>query len=304
MKKVIKLVSLILVVSLTIFAFAACGAKPTETANVDSEEPANSTGKSVDNTEKSNEVIKISAIGLEDPATMVKNFDPLVKYLSKEIGKEVKFVPSATYEDAVNKLRDGSIDMAHLGPVTYVQARDGFGAEPLVKALEGGKAEYSAAIFVRNDSSIKDVTELKGKKVAFGDKDSMSSNCGPKYFMFNKGVKESDLAAAVNHTSQDTVVSNVLSKDFDAGTVKESIFEKNKDKGIRIIGKQEHIPTFAMTVRKEVDSKVKEDLKKALLKLTDTEILKAVDKKYSGFTDVSDTDYAWVRDAMNKLGIK
>ena len=303
MKKVLKLVSLILVLSLTIFAFAACGAKPTVEKDVGSEEPVQDS-RSDKEVKSSDEVIKISAIGLEDPITMVKNFDPLCKYLSNEIGKEVKFVPSATYEDAVNKLKDGSIDMAHLGPVTYVQAHDGFGGEPLVKALEGGETEYSSVIFVRNDSSIKDVTELKGKKVAFGDKDSMSSNCAPKYFMFNKGVKESDLAAAVNHTSQDTVISNVLSKDFDAGTVKESIFEKNKDKGIRIIGKQEHIPTFPMTVRKEVDSKVKEDLKKALLKLTDTEILKAVDKKYTGFTEGSDADYAWVRDAMNKLGIK
>lgn len=301
MKKAVKFLSLILILSLAVFVFAACGAKTTEESSTEPE----TTGQSEDRQEtKAEETIKISAIGLQDPATMVKEFTPFCEYLSKEIGKKVEFVPSANYEKVVEGLRDGTIDMAHLGPVTYVQAHDGFGAESLVKGIEKGQTEYSSIIFVREDSPIKSVKELKGKKVAFGDKDSMSSNCGPKYFMYNNGIKESDLSEAKNFTSQDEVVSQVLSKNFDVGTIKDSIFEKNKDKGLREIGRQDKIPTFPMTVRSGLDSKIKEDLKNAMLKLTDTQILQGVDKKYTGFTEVKDEDYAWVRDAMQKLGIK
>ena len=297
MRKALKFLGVTLTICLLTLTFVACGANKSED-NL----PTNET--QVNKTPVKEEIIKISAIGLEDPVTMVKNFEPLCVYLSKEIGKKVEFVPSSSYEKAVEGLEKGTIDIAHLGPVTYVQAHDKFNAEPLVKAVESGKTEYSSVIFVRDDSTIKDVTELKGKKMAFGDKDSMSSNCAPKYFMYNAGVMESDLAEARNFTSQDDVISQVLNKNFDAGTIKESIFEKNKDKGIKVIGTQENIPTFAITARAGLDAKLKEDLNNALLKLTDVEILKAVDKKYTGFTSVSDDDYTWVRDAMAKLNIK
>ena len=297
MKKAVKLVSLFLILTMAMFVFVACGPKSSEES---------STGSSTESQPetKAEDIIKISAIGLQDPVKMVEQFTPFSQYLSKEIGKKVEFVPCADYAKVVEGLKNGTIDMAHLGPVTYVQAHDGFGGEALVKGIEKGKFEYSSVIFVRGDSPIKSVKELKGKKVAFGDKDSMSSNCGPKYFMFNNGVKVEDLAEAKNFTSQDEVVSQVVNKDYDAGTVKDSIFEKNKDKNLKEIGRQTNIPTFSMTVRPGLDAKVKEDLKKAMLKLTDTEILKGVDGKYTGFTEGKDSDYAWVREAMNKLGIK
>ena len=302
MKKAVKTLLLMLVLVISAFAFTACGqSKPSEPTPLNDSvaQPGNT-----QNDTNSKDIIKISAIGLQDPVTMVKNFAPLCDYLSKETGKKVEFVPSGSYEKAVEALKTGTVDMAHLGPVTYVQARDGFGAEPIVKALEKGKASYSSITFVRSDSPIKDVKELKGKKFAFGDKDSMSSNCGPKYLLVANGIKETDLAEAKNFTSQDQVVSQVLGKTFDVGAAKDGVFEKNKEKGLREIGRLSDIPTFAMTVRPGLDVKVKEDLKNALLKLTDVEILKLVDKNYTGFMNVSDSDYQSTREQMKALGIK
>ncbi|OGO83792.1 MAG: hypothetical protein A2Y18_03195 [Clostridiales bacterium GWD2_32_19] len=301
MRKILNLLGVTLSICFVVLMLVGCGGKSSEEKPVDDE---NVTQTSTNETPVTEETIKITAIGLEDPVTMVKNFAPLCDYLSKEIGKKVEFIPSSDYEKAVQGLEQGTVDIAHLGPVTYVQAHDKFKAEALVKAIEGKDTEYSSVIFVRDDSAVKDVKGLMGKKVAFGDKDSMSSNCAPKYLMYNEGVKESDLAEAKNFTSQDEVISQVLNKNYDAGAVKESIFEKNKDKGIKILGKQEHIPTFAITAREGLDAKLKEDIKNALLKLKDVEILKAVDKKYTGFTSVTDEDYAWVREAMVKLDIK
>jgi phosphonate transport system substrate-binding protein len=308
MKKAVKTLLLMLVLAMAAVTFAACGQSKTSEQTPSSEptatQPVNTQNESSTKDTNSNNVIKISAIGLQDPVTMVKNFAPLCEYLSKETGKKVQFVPSASYEKAVEALKNGTVDMVHFGPVTYVQAHDGFGAEPLVKALEKGKASYSSITFVRSDSPLKDAKELKDKKFAFGDKDSMSSNCGPKYLLHKNGIKVADLAEAKNFTSQDQVVSQVLGKTFDVGAVKDGVFEKNKEKGLREIGRLTDIPTFAMTVRPGLDTKVKEDLKNALLKLTDVEILKHVDKNYTGFMNVSDSDYQSVREEMKALGIK
>ncbi len=305
MSKLLKLSSLMLVVALAVFLFTACGGK-TPAAGPEGQ----AGGEQIQNSDQSDqtgskEIFTISAIGLEDPEIMVKNFKPLCDYLSEKINMEVRFKPAPTYENAVQWLRDGTIDMASLGPVTYVQAHDGFGGEAIVKALEGGEAFYESVIFVRKDSLISKLEDMKGKKMAFGDKDSCSSNLSPKYLYSKVGIFEKDFAEAKNITSQNDVIQAVISGEFHAGAVKAHVFDKHKNEGVGLkeIARKTEIPTFPYTIRPGMDAQVKEKLKNALLEV-DEELAKTIEPKYTGFTDVSDEDYQWIREAMQMLGIK
>ena len=248
-------------------------------------------------------VIKISAIGLEDAAKMVKNFTPLCKYLSEKTGAKVIFVPKPNYTAVVEALGNKSIDIASLGPVTYVQARNKYGVEPIVKAEENGHSIYSSIIFTRSDSPLSTLRDLKGKKVAFGDTESTSSNCAPKYLLKQNNINVSDLAQTKNFTSQDEVISVVISKEYDAGAIKESVFIRNQSKGLKILGKFSTIPTFPYVARKGFDPNLKLKVKKALLDLKDPAILQSIEKTYTGFNEVKDSEYGWIQPAMIIIGI-
>ena len=68
-------------------------------------------------------VLKVSAIPDEAPTELQRKFAPLGKYLEKETGMKVEFVPVTDYAAVVESLATGKIDMAWLGGFTYVQSK-------------------------------------------------------------------------------------------------------------------------------------------------------------------------------------
>lgn len=70
---------------------------------------------------------------------------------------------------------NGSADVAFVGPVTYVEANQCGCADLLAVAVEQGQSIYYAGIFARANSGIRQIADLKGKRVVFGDINSTSS---------------------------------------------------------------------------------------------------------------------------------
>ena len=67
------------------------------------------------------DTLRVSAIPDEAPTELLRKFEPLGKYLSKQLGMEVKFVPVADYPAVVESLASNRLDMAWLGGFTFVQ---------------------------------------------------------------------------------------------------------------------------------------------------------------------------------------
>src|SRR5436309_636132 len=69
------------------------------------------------------DTLKVSAIPDEAPTELQRKFAPLGKYLEKETGIKVEFIPVTDYAAVVESLATNKIDMAWLGGFTYVQAK-------------------------------------------------------------------------------------------------------------------------------------------------------------------------------------
>lgn len=69
-------------------------------------------------------------------------------------------------------MANGLADIGFFGPVTYTQAKERGGAELLAVGVEKGQSVYCSALFVRANSPIKTIADLKGKRAAFGDVNS------------------------------------------------------------------------------------------------------------------------------------
>jgi ABC-type phosphate/phosphonate transport system substrate-binding protein len=55
-----------------------------------------------------------------------------VVYLSKNTSYDFELVIRKTYNDTVNALGNGDVDIAFLGPLTYLHARADFWAIPIL----------------------------------------------------------------------------------------------------------------------------------------------------------------------------
>ncbi|HAN31280.1 MAG TPA: hypothetical protein DCQ06_06740 [Myxococcales bacterium] len=98
-------------------------------------------------------------------------FSPIAKWLSKELGVEIRFVLADSYDDLVERFVRKEIDLVQLSPLSYVVAKEHMpGLHLLGTSLSFGAAEYSSLLIVRADSTLREMSDLKGNatKIRFG----------------------------------------------------------------------------------------------------------------------------------------
>ena len=113
---------------------------------------------------------------------------PVVAYLEETLGMEVKDFVATNYAGIVEALKNGTADVGFMGPLQYVIAHDKAGARVLLGELYNGKPTYQSKIFVRKDSGITTLEQLKGKTVAFTDPISSSGYLYPLMLFKDAGL--------------------------------------------------------------------------------------------------------------------
>lgn len=86
-------------------------------------------------------VLNIGLIPAEDNEEMVKKFKPTIEYLEKKLGTKVEPFVATDYSGVIEAMRSKKIDIAFLGPFSYVLAVDKADAEAFaVGVRDNGKS--------------------------------------------------------------------------------------------------------------------------------------------------------------------
>ena len=72
-------------------------------------------------------VIRFGVISRYHPVVMYEEYQPMMQYLTSETPYRFELKLGKTYEDAVNYLGQGDVQIASLGAVTYIEAHSQFG---------------------------------------------------------------------------------------------------------------------------------------------------------------------------------
>lgn len=258
--------------------------------------------------EKGKQTLYIGVIPRDNPRILYEKYQPLVDYLSERTPYSYELALKKNYEETVNAFGKGEIDIALLGPLTYLEAHKRYGAVTILKPKGiDNNATYKSVVIKRKDSPFKKASELKGRAVAFSASKSTSGNLMPRYLLANSGIHLSELRNYTNFDYHDSVVKAVLKGQYDAGAVRDSVARKYMKLGIEIIAESMPIPTGPIVVRPDMQLSVKEDIKKALLELDPSNtryqtILNKLDDDYkNGFTETSDNDYEDIRVKINAV---
>jgi phosphonate transport system substrate-binding protein len=87
------------------------------------------------------------------PATeLVERFTPLAEYLGEKMGQPVEVVVSVDYEHHTDLIGRDEVDIAYMGPASYVKLVDKYGRKPILTRLEiDGVPAFRGAIITRSD---------------------------------------------------------------------------------------------------------------------------------------------------------
>lgn len=236
----------------------------------------------------------------DNPSKIYQDFEPLLRHLSAETGINVKLIVAPNYISSIRNIGEGKVDIAFMGPSPYIRAQDKFGGvEILARLIMRDNRIDSMVIVAHKDSGIKELKDIKGGTFAFGDPQSYGSHFYPRYLLNRAGIKLKDLKYYDYLGSHSRVILAVAHRDFDAGGVREDIYERYKGRPIRVIAGPFHIPPHVIVCRKELPVAVKAKLKDALLKVRDKSILTGIDPEFIGFSPAKDADFLQAREVVN-----
>jgi phosphonate transport system substrate-binding protein len=136
------------------------------------------------------EPLRLAFIPQENPDKLLGDIDAITAWLSERIGAPVTGFVTVDHAAAVEALRNEDADISFMGALPFVLAEAEIGAEPLLSELYRGQPAYRGRVFVRRDSGIETLADLRGKTIAFADPISESGYMYPLDLFVDAGLIE------------------------------------------------------------------------------------------------------------------
>ena len=240
---------------------------------------------------------------------MVRKWQPLAEYLSRELGIEVEAVFKSSYRDVVAALSDGSMDICLTGAFVYIMAKQEIDIKPVARRIINGSSMYSSIIIVRKDSKIDFFKDLRNKRFAFTDKMSTTGYFLPVAMMRQRGIFEpeqyfSEVIFTGNH---DSALLSVYMKSVEAGAVSIDYWRLENPKvkkKLKILWQSALVPLGPFVVRPGMETAKRIKIKKAFLNIGKTADTLQLTKhlKINGFIEAKDKDYDILREVAGING--
>ena len=214
-------------------------------------------------------VILIPADGGTEDGTKA-DYQPIFGAISRMTGLDFDIKVGQSYAAVVEALCNNAADVAFVGPITYIQARDRGCADLLAVGVEKNQSIYYSGIFARKASPIHTIADLKGRRVAFGDVNSTSSFVYPMAMIIDAGLDPvRDLAAIRMTASHADSLAALVHGQADASALSFDSFEKAVGEhavdpaSLRIVARSPPIPYPPLIMNARLDAGLKTKLRDA-----------------------------------------
>ncbi len=244
-----------------------------------------------------------------------KRYKPLAEYLSKNLNMNVKIKLLDSYGSIYDEIKNKTIDGAFFGSFNYVLTKARADIEPVARAMEtNGNSNYKGIIFTRKDTGLTgDVKTWKDKRIALVHEVTMAGYVFPAWHLKKNGAASiyTYFGKIIFSGSHDAAILSVFKGQADIGAAKDLILQKllSENPAIKndivILAGSVAVPSNSLCLRRGVDSKIRESLKKSLLSMHHNAdgktALQALDA--SKFVETADSEFDVLRQMAKDIGI-
>lgn len=252
--------------------------------------------------------LRVGLIPSEDAQAMIRASQQVMDQLADKTGMTVKPFVANDYNGIIEALRSGKLDIAYLGPFSYVLASKVANAEAFAVAVtkKSGKSAYHSLVIARKDKGLQTVEQLKGHTFAFVDPTSTSGHLFPKAGLIAAGLDaDTGFTRVIFSGSHDASIMAVANNKVDAAAVADRIFDSAASKGLvkaddfTVVWRSQPIPESPMVWRKSLDAATKQKVAAAMAEIKD---LSWGDQGVlNGFVPTNDQAYDVVRETAKTL---
>ncbi len=258
--------------------------------------------------------LTLAFIPQENPEKLLGDIDVITAYLADRIGVPVEGFVTLDHAAAVEALRGGTADISFTGALPYIFAHEAFGAEVLLAEVYRGSSTYSSRLFVRKDSGLASLEDLRGKTMAFADPISESGYLYPLDILAEAGLLD---PSADPHAFFDQVyfaggyqqaiqaVANGLVDVAGVSEFSDMLLTPEQQTEVHWIAESVPIPSHAVIVRPGLDDDLKTAFKEAMLDLNKPENRHLLKHVYGpdGYVGTNHQAYAPVAEIARRYGL-
>ncbi len=253
-------------------------------------------------------VLTVGFIPAEDARAMVRQSAAILEIVAKQTGMKVDTFVGSDYNGTIEALRNGHVDIALLGPFSYVLATtqapvEAFAVTVIAKTMQ---PSYKSIIIAKNESPITSLATLKGRTFAFVDPGSTSGYMVPAAAFVLAGMTpEKDLGKVVYSGGHDATIVAVAEGKVEAGAVADRIYERGCAKGLadcaklKVVWQSDPIPNDPMLYRKNLPEDLKKKIREAFYSVKNLPFGEM--GTVARFDPATDKDYDSVRNVAKAL---
>jgi phosphonate transport system substrate-binding protein len=252
----------------------------------------------------------------QKPTDLLAAGEEFGKVLGQLSGVPIRVTVASDYAAVIEAMRNRTADLAFVHPAGYVLASREAKAMIVARNLWHGKATFTARIYVRKDSGLKTLEELRGKTMAFVDPASSSGYIYPMVMLIQRGlVKNRDpktfFREVVFSGSHDASMRALQNGHVDAiasfDLAREQYLKDPAERdAIVFVAETVPIPESGIAARDGLDPALVSRVRTALFRIRGPEHAPLLKRLYDidGFEPADDKDYDPVRQAVDLLGFR
>lgn len=252
----------------------------------------------------------------QKPTDLLAAGEEFGRVLGALVGRPVRVTVASDYAAVIEALRNHTADLAFVHPAGYVLANREARARIVARNLWHGKATFTSRLYVRRESGLERLEDLRGRTIAFVDPASTSGYIYPMVMLIQRGlVRNRDpktfFREVVFAGSHDAAMRALLNRHVDAvasfDMAREQYLKDPMERDrVTWVAETPPIPEAGVAAREGLDPATFARVRDALVQIRGPAHVDLLRRLYDidGFEPAADGDYDPVRAAIDLLGYR
>ena len=256
----------------------------------------------------------LAFIPQENPEKLIGDIKVISEFLSREMDISVRGFVTSDHASAVEALRNGDADISFMGALPFVIAEKEIGAEVVLSEVYRGAPTYKGRVFVRRESGVDNLADLRGKSIAFADPISESGYLYPLDTFVKAGLVKrgedpksffGEMYFAGGYQQAMQAMATGLVDAAGASQYAELFLSPPQQAEVKWIAESDPIPSHTVIARKGLDNQLRAKFVNAMLKLNEAENRVLLKHVYSpdGYVTADPDAFEGVRRLASAYGL-
>jgi len=224
-------------------------------------------------------------------------YAPLAEYLGERLGRKVDLVTTKDFQSFWRGIEEQRYDIVHYNQYHYIRSAQNY--QVIAHIEEFGKSTIAGVLYVRKDSGITTLAQLRGRTVLFGGgEDAMISYIANRYLLLQAGLKKDDFKSLFAINPPNSILA-LHRRQADAAGAGDGVLELplirkaiNADE-LMVLAVSAPLLQLPVAVKRDMSPKLRASVQSILVSLKNSEAGRQVLKSagMTGMGKAEDKDY-------------